>query len=387
MDAIASGDIQVRDRGFKRPVIYTPPKTGGSGGAGGRIADLGDESGQLAKLSKQMNDRIFKIGQENDALQLLATGQASNKESAKLMAAAMALNGGQMDSASLSTVKLYDAQVRLQKELEKNAANSLKDYIESLPTAINTTRQASADTAKALQDGIAGTMTGDFDAKGIVDSLRRSLANKLAGVLTGKLLGKFTAPSGVQAGAQIGAQTMSMGILTGSAQGARMFAATIAGAAIPSAGTTPGGGGWLSTALSFLGGLFSEGGYSDAPAMSNARMSAAMFHNAPHFREGTANTSGGRPAMLHPNEAVIPLSKGRKIGVDLKGGGGGDNITQFSGGIHTQVTIDGAGGDLSDPTKAAAIAENIAVIVNLKVRESMADAARYGGMMNPRGGR
>ncbi len=56
---------------------------------------------------------------------------------------------------------------------------------------ISTTRQASADMAKALQDGIAGAMTGELDFKGIVDSLRRSLAQNLSGVLTGKLLGRF----------------------------------------------------------------------------------------------------------------------------------------------------------------------------------------------------
>ena len=46
---------------------------------------------------------------------------------------------------------------------------------------------------------------------------------------------------------------------------------------------------------------------------------------APAFADGTANTSrqlsklpgGGIPSILHPNEAVIPLSRGRKVPVDL----------------------------------------------------------------------
>lgn len=51
-----------------------------------------------------------------------------------------------------------------------------------------------------------------------------------------------------------------------------------------------------------------------------------VFNNAPQFRDGTANTSnssskvpgGGIPSILHPNEAVVPLPKGREIPVDLR---------------------------------------------------------------------
>ena len=50
------------------------------------------------------------------------------------------------------------------------------------------------------------------------------------------------------------------------------------------------------------------------------------FKNAPAFAEGTANTSrqlsklpgGGIPSILHPNEAVVPLSRGRQIPVDIR---------------------------------------------------------------------
>jgi len=57
-----------------------------------------------------------------------------------------------------------------------------------------------------------------------------------------------------------------------------------------------------------LAGVFKEGGYSNQP-VSLAKL--------PHFAEGTANTSGGFPAMLHDNEAVIPLSRGRKVPVEV----------------------------------------------------------------------
>lgn len=66
-----------------------------------------------------------------------------------------------------------------------------------------------------------------------------------------------------------------------------------------------------------------EGGYAgQGPSTS---VSHSAFANAPHFAAGTANTSnythalsnGGIPSILHPNEAVIPLSKGRTIPVEL----------------------------------------------------------------------
>jgi len=50
-----------------------------------------------------------------------------------------------------------------------------------------------------------------------------------------------------------------------------------------------------------------------------------MFHNAPHYAEGTANTSG-IPAILHPSEAVVPLSRGRAIPVDLGDNAGGGQV-------------------------------------------------------------
>lgn len=54
--------------------------------------------------------------------------------------------------------------------------------------------------------------------------------------------------------------------------------------------------------------------------------SMSVFSGAPQFRDGTANTSnfsskvpgGGIPSILHPNEAVVPLPKGREIPVDLR---------------------------------------------------------------------
>jgi tape measure domain-containing protein len=70
-----------------------------------------------------------------------------------------------------------------------------------------------------------------------------------------------------------------------------------------------------------------EGGYSEENLYKSSAITGSKhLTNAPQFAEGTSNTSrylsklpgGGIPSILHPNEAVIPLSKGRKVPVDLK---------------------------------------------------------------------
>ncbi|AFU86576.1 tail length tape measure protein [Caulobacter phage CcrRogue] len=99
-----------------------------------------------------------------------------------------------------------------------------------------------------------------------------------------------------------------------------------------------GGGGPMSMMSMFGGGGgmggfpgFKEGGYTNAPV--NHYSTASLFSGAPHYAEGTPNTSlanGGMPAIVHPDEAVIPLSRGRNIPVELNGAGGGHSTTVIS---------------------------------------------------------
>lgn len=86
-------------------------------------------------------------------------------------------------------------------------------------------------------------------------------------------------------------------------------------------GAAGGGGGLASLAGSFFSGgagLFKEGGLSTKPV-----------ETLPQFAAGGL-TSGGFPAILHPDEAVIPLSRNRKIPVDMPGGGGPANNITFN---------------------------------------------------------
>ena len=77
-----------------------------------------------------------------------------------------------------------------------------------------------------------------------------------------------------------------------------------------------GGGGSTSAKSAAIGGISH---LNDSPRVN---VPTEIFKNAPQFAQGTPNTgnfNGGIPAILHANEAVVPLSGGRKIPVQLKG--------------------------------------------------------------------
>lgn len=135
---------------------------------------------------------------------------------------------------------------------------------------------------------------------------------RLAGISTGVQ---------VRAASTQGASSMRQGIVSGAQAGAPILGAAVAGGGTGG----PAGGGLLASlggwggVLSMALGAFKEGGISTQP-VGFSSMPVAAFNKAPHYAEGTHNTSG-IPAVLHPNEAVIPLSKGRKVPVELSDGG------------------------------------------------------------------
>ncbi len=139
-------------------------------------------------------------------------------------------------------------------------------------------------------------------------------ASRMAGIQHGQQVRMATSTSGGQHATRV-----RTAIEAGGQQHASMVRTA-------SAGGMGGGGGFLDSVGGFGGiasmvlGSFDVGGVSTAPAnFTTAPVSA--FRNAPHFSEGTVNTSG-IPAMLHDNEAVIPLSKGRKVPVEMTGAAG-----------------------------------------------------------------
>lgn len=115
------------------------------------------------------------------------------------------------------------------------------------------------------------------------------------------------------------------GNLTGAlGMGSHAAAGAMAMKAASSAGTNNLAG-WLKRAFGGVSaGFFEEGGYASMP-VSAAAFPSSTWDNAPHYKEGTPNTSGGMPAILHPDEAVIPLSRGRSIPVEMNGSGSSSN--------------------------------------------------------------
>ncbi|RWR45367.1 hypothetical protein EOW65_16130 [Sinirhodobacter ferrireducens] len=149
-----------------------------------------------------------------------------------------------------------------------------------------------------------------------------------AGAQAGAAVRSGVQTGGAMAGAQIstaastGGATLGAGVVQGAAQGAPILASGVASGA-SGGGILSGIGGWQEL-LGMALGAFSEGGVSTSP-VGFAAMPASAFRHAPHFSQGTANTSG-IPAVLHPNEAVIPLSRGRKIPVEMGETAGGTII-------------------------------------------------------------
>ncbi len=253
---------------------------------GGRIEALGEESRQLEKLSKQVNDRIFKLGQENAALDLLATGQATTRESAELMAAAMSLGGGAIDGQTSAMIRQFEAAQVLNEELQRLARDPVKDWIASVPSWTEAGRQIETQVFGSLSDAIANfAMTGKMDFEALGQSILSTATRIIADMAVKELIGLL-------------------------------------------GGNVAGGGGGGFNFGTLIGSFFAaEGGLTSSPVAVNTgpMVSPAAFRHAPHFSEGTSNTSG-IPAILHPNEAVIPLSKGRKIPVEMAGGMGGGTV-------------------------------------------------------------
>lgn len=414
----------------------------GSAKGGGGFKPIDD-----SKVTTDILKRAQALDVQNNALQATIASHYRSEEAAKLYGEAMVAGNGKISEGTRLLLDQIDAQASLNKALQMEAANPLQDYLDSLPTMVSATKQASADVVSSLGDGLTDALMGKFDAKSMVDSMRLALAKQTSGVIMKNIFGKAAAPTdaqggGTQAGQTIGnamvtagnqvanairqaitgggrqastsvrsgltsggasaanatraagmahgqqirsgGRTMQTAIVSGSQTGAAAMGTAITTASTASAAGA--GGGMGGAFLGFIGSMFgfSEGGYSDGSSPHRYTASPAAFRNAPHYKNGTANTDG-IPAILHPNEAVIPLSRGRKIPVDMGGQGQGGNTTNAPITINTTVNVDGGAGGNNDTKTAAKLATQISDLVSMKVTEQMATQMQYGGIMNPRG--
>lgn len=125
--------------------------------------------------------------------------------------------------------------------------------------------------------------------------------------------------------------------------------------------------------------FFSGGGIS-TQGKNRGRVPASAFINAPHFDGGGVIGPNGIPAVLHPNEAVVPLTGGGAIPI---AGGGDPNTSVLIGTITQLMNI-----ALSTQTEVARVKEavhaNTSVLksaidkVNLSV-QSLVTLGTYGG--------
>ncbi|WP_347313202.1 phage tail length tape measure family protein [Defluviimonas sp. SAOS-178_SWC] len=312
-------------------------KSDRSGGGKGRQSDL-------QKYNESLKDTLQNLRAQELAHKAIADSTFQSAEASKLYGEAAVLMGGQVDAATMAILRQIDAQTRANREAA--AANDpVKAFLESVPTY-----QEAANTIKSTAiDGLKNSFeelfkTGEFGAKSFADSMVSALASVLADQTTKAFLQLF---------------------------------------GFDGSGSGVGGG-----ILNFLFPAHSEGGFSDRPAMSSAHATMAAFSHAPHFAQGTANTSG-IPSILHPNEAVIPLSKGRKVPVEMNGGDAANGNAApviNMGPITANVTVEGSSGDpAADQKHGGQVAKAVVDQLRAMVQEQIAHAARYGGTLNPRG--
>lgn len=151
----------------------------------------------------------------------------------------------------------------------------------------------------------------------------------MAQTSTGGTIAGTQMMSQTQTGGTIAAQQMQQGIMQGGAAAAQQMAAASAGGG--GGGLFGGGfgGGFLGIGLSLIGGLLSS--RRNKKSESSGPKEPVTPVGIRQYAEGTPNTSG-IPAILHDNEAVIPLSKGRKVPVEF-----GDDMGSGRGGDRTVV--------------------------------------------------
>lgn len=318
--------------------------------------------GGRAKLTDSVERTIDALERENMALEAQRLGIVTTDQAARMYADAILASGGTLSATELQTIQYADSLEQLNQRLRETtkesgaAGDGLKNIGQSVTTSLE----------RGISDALKGGSTKNV-VLGFAQTIRDAVADSMAKQIVTKLgLDNLFNIGGTTAAAQ-----MQAGIVAGSAQGAAMMAQAVStGAVTAGAASAAGtGGNWLS---SVFGLFFKEGGISDQPSAVN---------KIPQYAEGTGNTSGGIPAVLHPNEAVIPLSRNRKVPVEMKGGAGG-GVT-INGGISANVTVEG--GDDS-PENAARIARATVEALEGMIDTRIAESLRYGGTANPRGG-
>lgn len=278
----------IADKAIKELATLFTANTSGTGeggfGLGGLMSDLFGNGGSA--------------GDPADPLAAGFDGQASGQQIMMAMT-----QGGQQAAAAIQQAMVLGAQ-----QISSGMSMGGVQAGAQVSAQVSTGMATGAATAAPVLSG--GVVTGAATA---------------APMLTAATAG------GATSGASIGADLLAAGVESGSETGGGFFANLLGG--LFGGGGGGAGGGIASMAMSFLPALFGSGGGvvgGGGPAIPSVMAPAAMFNSAPKFAMGTPNTTGGVPAILHANEAVVPLTGGRKIPIDgdIGGGGGGQTVVQ-----------------------------------------------------------
>ena len=89
----------------------------------------------------------------------------------------------------------------------------------------------------------------------------------------------------------------------------------------------------------------------------------------------------GYPAVLHGNEAVVPLPGNNKIPVELKGSG----MNQQNNNVTVNVSVDGNGNANQSVEMKEGESEMLGKAISIAVQNELANQRRAGGMLSPYG--
>lgn len=400
-------------------------------GGGGRTVKLSDEAKAIKNTTDAIASRHAALLSEARAMELVANNSFATMKAAKLFADAELSGAANLDAktrAMLAQIdeaeQLKDAQASpmdaVTGDLEGNFKSAISSALQGdfdLSSIAEGIRASLADAmAEQITDAIfpdlnsgaseAAQMQAALTAGGAnaAQQIRAAMATgatgagqKLgSGVRTASIQGASalqragitsatSMATGVSAAGSAGATQMQSGIIAGSTVGAQKMESATSGGGNGGGGgfgSMFSGGNWLGIGVGLLGGLLGGGGGSSSSSSTYTPVTKTSSYygpdDVPSYADGTANTSG-IPAVLHPNEAVIPLSNNRKVPVEMGSAGGPAPMT-FS--VVNNVTVEGSE---DDQENALNIATSISERMELMIEEKMIEHSRYGGYLNPRG--
>jgi hypothetical protein len=89
-------------------------------------------------------------------------------------------------------------------------------------------------------------------------------------------------------------------------------------------------------------------------------------------------SAAGHPAILHGNEAVVPLPNGRSIPVDLQQG----NTNNQTNNVAVNIAMDGNG---SSQEQSKGTGEKLGAVISAAVQRELTNQKRPGGILSPYG--